>query len=46
MGIYGATIGIAVAVGPLVGGALADGLGWESIFYLNVPIGLAAIAIT
>ena len=46
MGIYGATIGIAVAIGPLVGGALTDGLGWESIFYLNVPIGVAAIAIT
>jgi EmrB/QacA subfamily drug resistance transporter len=46
MGIYGATIGIAVAIGPLVGGALTDGLGWESIFYLNVPIGLAAIAVT
>jgi EmrB/QacA subfamily drug resistance transporter len=46
MGIYGATIGVAVAVGPLVGGALTDWLGWESIFYLNVPIGLAAIAVT
>jgi EmrB/QacA subfamily drug resistance transporter len=46
MGIYGATIGVAVAIGPLVGGALTDGLGWESIFYLNVPIGIAAIAIT
>jgi EmrB/QacA subfamily drug resistance transporter len=46
MGIYGATIGVAVAIGPLVGGALVDSLGWESIFYLNVPIGLAAIAIT
>ena len=46
MGIYGASIGVAVAVGPLVGGALTDGLGWESIFYLNVPIGIAAIAIT
>ena len=39
MGVYGATIGVAVAIGPLVGGALTDGLGWESIFYLNVPIG-------
>src|ERR671923_206423 len=37
---------LAVAVGPLVGGALTDSLGWESIFYLNVPIGLAALAIT
>ena len=39
MGIYGATIGIAVAIGPLVGGLLTDGLGWESVFLLNVPIG-------
>src|SRR3954464_4583596 len=46
MGIYGATIGIAVAVGPLVGGLLTDGFGWESGFLLNVPIGLAALAIT
>lgn len=46
MGIYGATIGVAVAIGPLVGGALTDALGWESIFLLNVPIGAAAIAIT
>ena len=46
MGIYGATIGVAVAVGPLVGGALTDGLGWQSIFYLNVPVGVAAIAVT
>jgi EmrB/QacA subfamily drug resistance transporter len=46
MGIYGATIGVAVAIGPLVGGALTDGLGWESIFYLNIPIGIAAVAVT
>jgi EmrB/QacA subfamily drug resistance transporter len=46
MGVYGATIGVAVAVGPLVGGALTEGLGWESIFFLNVPIGIGAIAIT
>ena len=46
MGAYGATIGVAVAVGPLVGGALTDSLGWESIFYLNVPIGIGALAIT
>jgi EmrB/QacA subfamily drug resistance transporter len=46
MGIYGATIGIAVAIGPLVGGLLTDGLGWESVFLLNVPIGIAAVAIT
>ncbi|HEX6117552.1 MAG TPA: MFS transporter [Solirubrobacterales bacterium] len=46
MGIYGASIGVAVAVGPLVGGALTDGLGWESIFLLNVPVGVAALAVT
>jgi EmrB/QacA subfamily drug resistance transporter len=46
MGMYGATIGAAVAIGPLAGGALTDLLGWESIFYLNVPIGLAALAVS
>lgn len=46
MGIYGGTIGIAVALGPLFGGLLTDGFGWESVFLLNVPIGLAAIAVT
>jgi len=46
MGVYGATIGVAVAIGPLVGGALTESLGWESIFFLNVPIGGAAIAMT
>jgi EmrB/QacA subfamily drug resistance transporter len=46
MGIYGASIGIAVAIGPLVGGLLTDGFGWQSVFLLNVPIGLAAIVVT
>jgi predicted MFS family arabinose efflux permease len=46
MGVYGATIGVSVAIGPLVGGALTQSLGWESIFFLNVPVGIAAIAIT
>src|ERR671930_227146 len=46
MGAYGATIGVAVAIGPLVGGVLTDALGWQSVFYLNVPIGIAAIAVT
>jgi EmrB/QacA subfamily drug resistance transporter len=46
MGIYGATIGISVAIGPLVGGLLTDGLGWQWVFLVNVPVGLAAIAVT
>jgi EmrB/QacA subfamily drug resistance transporter len=46
MGIYGATIGVSVAIGPLVGGAITDGLGWRWVFFLNVPIGAAALAVT
>jgi EmrB/QacA subfamily drug resistance transporter len=46
VGIWGATVGGAVAIGPLVGGVITDGLGWEWIFFVNVPIGLAAILIT
>ena len=46
MGVYGATIGAAVAVGPLVGGAITEGLGWRWVFFINVPIGIAAIAVT
>jgi EmrB/QacA subfamily drug resistance transporter len=43
IGIFSAITGLAVASGPLVGGAVADGLAWEWIFWLNVPIGLVAI---
>jgi EmrB/QacA subfamily drug resistance transporter len=46
MGIYGATIGISVAVGPLVGGAITTGLGWRWVFFLNVPIGIAVLLVT
>ncbi len=45
-GIYGAVIGGAVAVGPLVGGALTSGVGWRWIFFVNVPIGIVAIVTT
>jgi EmrB/QacA subfamily drug resistance transporter len=45
-GIWGATIGGAVAIGPLVGGVLTDSLGWEWIFLVNVPIGVAAAFVT
>lgn len=43
---YGATIAGAFAVGPLVGGALTTGLGWEWIFLVNVPVGVALVVIT
>src|SRR3954454_2170828 len=41
---YGATIGASFAVGPLVGGVLTSWLDWRAIFFLNVPIGLAALS--
>jgi EmrB/QacA subfamily drug resistance transporter len=45
-GVWGATVGGAVAVGPLIGGVLTENLGWEWIFFVNVPIGIAAMALT
>jgi EmrB/QacA subfamily drug resistance transporter len=43
IGIFSAITGISVAAGPLVGGAVVEGLAWEWIFWLNVPIGLLAV---
>jgi EmrB/QacA subfamily drug resistance transporter len=45
-GIWGATTGAAVAIGPLVGGVLTEAWGWEWIFFVNAPIGVSAIALT
>jgi EmrB/QacA subfamily drug resistance transporter len=44
--LWAATVGGGVAIGPLVGGALTEGLGWQWIFYVNVPIGAAVIALS
>jgi EmrB/QacA subfamily drug resistance transporter len=46
LGIWGATTGFAVAVGPLVGGVLTDAFGWEWIFLVNVPVGVLTLALT
>jgi EmrB/QacA subfamily drug resistance transporter len=43
IGLSGAVTGIAVAMGPLVGGAIAEGIDWQWIFWINVPIAVAAI---
>src|SRR4051812_27940632 len=45
LGIWGGVAGLAIATGPLVGGAVVQGLSWQSIFWINVPIGLALIPI-
>jgi EmrB/QacA subfamily drug resistance transporter len=45
-GVFGAVTGAAVAVGPLVGGVITSGIGWEWIFFVNVPIGIVAVLIT
>ncbi len=46
LGIWGATTGFAVAVGPLIGGVLTDAFGWEWIFLVNVPVGVITLALT
>src|SRR6478735_2730973 len=45
-GVWGAVVGGAVAVGPLVGGIVTENLGWEWIFFINVPIGIGAMVLT
>ena len=46
LGIYGAASGSGAAVGVLLGGLLTSYLSWSWIFFINVPVGLAAIALT
>lgn len=40
MAVWGATAGVAMVVGPVLGGVLTDGLGWEWIFFVNIPVGI------
>ncbi|WP_084792406.1 MFS transporter [Mycobacterium sp. E136] len=45
MSVWGATAGVATLVGPLAGGVLVDALGWQWIFFVNVPIGVVGVAL-
>ncbi len=45
MAMWGATAGLAMLVGPILGGVLVDGLGWEWIFFINVPVGVVGFAL-
>ena len=46
IGMWGATVGISLALGPILGGALVQSVGWRSIFWINVPVGIVALALT
>jgi EmrB/QacA subfamily drug resistance transporter len=46
VGVWGAVFGISMALGPIVGGTLVSSVGWRSIFWINIPVGLAAILLT
>ena len=45
-GVWGAVVGLAVAVGPVLGGVITSGIGWRWIFLVNVPIGVVAVFVT
>jgi EmrB/QacA subfamily drug resistance transporter len=43
IGVWGSVVGLSWALGPLFGGVLVDSIGWRSVFWINVPIGIAAV---
>jgi EmrB/QacA subfamily drug resistance transporter len=46
IGLWGGTFGVSLALGPVVGGALIASVGWRGIFWVNIPVGVTAIALT
>jgi EmrB/QacA subfamily drug resistance transporter len=45
IGVWGGVVGLSLGLGPIVGGALIDSIGWRAIFWINVPIGVAAFVL-
>jgi EmrB/QacA subfamily drug resistance transporter len=45
IGVWGGVFGLSMALGPVVGGALVDSVGWRGIFWVNIPVGIAAIVL-
>jgi EmrB/QacA subfamily drug resistance transporter len=46
LGVWGGVVGLSLALGPVLGGFLVTGVGWRSVFWINIPIGAAAIVLT
>ena len=46
IGMWGSVFGLSMALGPIVGGALVDSVGWRGVFWVNIPVGVAAIILT
>ena len=46
IGLWGSVFGLSIALGPVIGGALVDSVGWRGVFWVNIPVGVAAIALT
>ncbi len=46
IGIWGGVVGISMALGPVVGGVLVESAGWQAIFWVNIPVGIAALVLT